>query len=146
MAETGGQRVIHAPYTPEVYQEAVKGMEQEPEGGLRCQACFALRLGRAAREARERGCPYFTTTLTLSPHKDAALLNALGEEAAAQAGVTFLASDFKKRGGYPRSIGLRLHSLYRTITALCLFKDRTGKRREFIPEMKRALMRPSRFL
>ena len=137
VSETGWAReVIHAPYTPEVYQEAVKGLEQEPEGGLRCQACFALRLGRAAREARERGCPYFTTTLTLSPHKDAALLNALGEEAAAQAGVTFLASDFKKRSGYPRSIELsRLHSLYRQDYCGCVFsKIERDKRRNSSPE------------
>lgn len=121
--ETGWAKVVAAsPYQPETWREAVRGLEGEPEGGLRCRACFALRLGNAAREAAVQGLPYFTTTLTLSPMKDAALLNSLGEEAAKAAGVTFLASDFKKRGGYPRSIELsRLHSLYRQDYCGCVF-------------------------
>lgn len=131
--ETGwADRVAASPYQPETWREAVRGLEAEPEGGLRCRACFALRLGNAAREAGRRGLPYFTTTLTLSPLKNAALLNALGEEAAAAAGVTFLASDFKKRGGYPRSIELsRLHSLYRQDYCGCAFsKIERDKRRD----------------
>ena len=121
--ETGwAEEIIAPPYAPETWREAVRGLEGEPEGGRRCEACFALRLKNAAREAKTRHCDYFTTTLTLSPRKDAPLLNRLGEEAGKAAGVTFLASDFKKRGGYPRSIELsRLHSLYRQDYCGCVF-------------------------
>jgi len=131
--ETGwAEALVHAPYEPEVYREAIRGLEGEPEGGLRCRACFALRLRRAAREGKARKLGYFTTTLTLSPLKDAVLLNQLGEEAAAEAGATFLASDFKKRGGYPRSIELsRLHHLYRQDYCGCAFsKIERDRRRE----------------
>ncbi|MDD4080220.1 MAG: epoxyqueuosine reductase QueH [Eubacteriales bacterium] len=131
--ETGwADALVHAPYEPEVYLEAIRGLESEPEGGLRCRACFALRLSRAARETKARGLDYFTTTLTLSPRKDAALLNQLGEEAGEEAGAAFLASDFKKRGGYPRSIELsRLHQLYRQDYCGCAFsKIERDRRRE----------------
>ncbi len=131
--ETGwAAAIVHSPYAPETWREAVRGLEQEPEGGRRCEACFVLRLKNAAREAKVRGCAYFTTTLTLSPRKDAALLNRLGEEAGKEAGVPFLASDFKKRGGYPRSIQLsRLHSLYRQDYCGCVFsKIERGRQRE----------------
>ena len=131
--ETGwAEAVLEAPYQPETWREAVRGLEGEPEGGRRCAACFALRLANAAREAKARGCACFTTTLTLSPRKDAALLNRLGEEAGAAAGIPFLASDFKKRGGYPRSIELsRLHGLYRQDYCGCVYsKIERDKRRE----------------
>ena len=133
VAQTGwAEEIIEAPYEPAAYREAIRGLEGEPEGGLRCRACFALRLSRAAREARARNLPYFTTTLTLSPRKDAALLNELGEAAGQEAGVAFLASDFKKRGGYPRSIELsRLHQLYRQDYCGCAFsKIERDRRRE----------------
>lgn len=131
--ETGwAEALVHSPYQPETWRKAVRGLEGEPEGGKRCAVCFALRLGNAAREARARGCAFFTTTLTLSPLKDAGLLNRLGEEAGAAAGVPFLASDFKKRGGYLRSLELsRLHSLYRQDYCGCVFsKIERDRRRE----------------
>lgn len=125
--ETGwADEVIVAPYDPRAYLEAVRGLEGEKEGGARCQACLRLRLSRAARMARERSCAFFTTTLTISPQKDAALLNQLGFEAGEAAGVPFLPSDFKKRGGFLRSVELsRAHSLYRQDYCGCAFSKRT---------------------
>ena len=91
-----------------------KGLEDAPEGGLRCGKCFALRLEETARRAAEEGFDYFATTLTLSPLKNPMLLNEIGEKAAAKYGVKYLPSDFKKEGGYLHSLELsREYGLYR---------------------------------
>lgn len=96
------------------FMEAVRGLENEPEGGARCPVCFRLRLGQTAKLAKEGGYDFFGTTLTVSPHKDAAILNEIGEELAGQYGVKWLPSDFKKRNGYLRSIQLsKQYGLYR---------------------------------
>ncbi len=98
----------------EEFTEAVRGLENEPEGGARCPVCFRLRLGETARLAAEGGFDFFGTTLTVSPHKDAELLNAIGQKLAADCGVRWLPSDFKKRDGYLRSIRLsKEYGLYR---------------------------------
>ena len=113
------------PYDPEAYMRAVRGLEMEKEGGARCRACFSLRLGEAARYAKARGYDLFTTTLTISPLKNAALLNQLGEAIAAEAGIPFLNSDFKKRGGFQRSIELsERFTLYRQDYCGCVFSKR----------------------
>lgn len=127
LAEENGlvDRVIISPYDPASFREAVRGLENEPEGGARCRECFRLRLQNSARKARELGCDWFTTTLTISPRKDAALLNELGESIGAEAGVPFLPSDFKKKGGYQRSVALsRELSLYRQEYCGCAFSRR----------------------
>lgn len=90
-------------YVPDDFYAAAKGLEQEPEGGARCTECFKLRLSEAAREAKAGGFDFFTTTLTISPLKDAERLNRIGEEMGEEYGVEFLPSDFKKRNGYKRS-------------------------------------------
>ena len=114
------------PYDPASYYAAVCGLEQEPEGGARCERCFALRLRNAARYAAAHGYDYYTTTLTISPMKNAALLNAIGQEAAARYGVKFLPSDFKKRGGYQRSVALsRQYGLYRQNYCGCVHSRRS---------------------
>ena len=82
------------------------GFENEPEGGARCERCFRLRLRRTAVEARRRGIEYFTSTLSVSPYKNADLLCRIGAEIASEEGVKYLESDFKKHGGYLRSIEL----------------------------------------
>ncbi len=113
---------VRGDYHPETYYGAVKGLESEPEGGERCTECFRLRLTEAARQAKEGGFDYFTTTLSISPLKDAERLNRLGEEAGERYGVKFLNSDFKKRNGYQRSIELsREHGLYRQNYCGCVF-------------------------
>lgn len=123
--EGAGRHPIHfvlGEYRPEVYYEAVKGLEKEPEGGLRCTECFKLRLFEAARLAKEGAFDYFTTTLTISPLKDAERLNAIGEAAEKEYGVRFLNSDFKKKNGYKRSIELSgEHHLYRQNYCGCVF-------------------------
>lgn len=120
-----GENLVVVPYAPERYAQAIRGLENTPEGGARCEACFRLRLNGAARYAAQHGFDWFTTTLTISPMKNAALLNRLGEEAALAAGSSFLASDFKKRGGFPRSTELsRQFDLYRQDYCGCALSRR----------------------
>ena len=96
------------------FEDISRGAQQEPEGGARCRACYALRLGRTARTAAELGFPYFTTTLSVSPHKNSAWLNEIGLDLSAPGGPVFLPSDFKKKNGYARSIELsKTYGLYR---------------------------------
>lgn len=117
-------------YDPQTFYNAVRGLENEPEGGDRCLVCYRLRLEEAARMAAERGLDYFTTTLTISPLKRADKINEIGEEIAAQTGVKFLPSDFKKRGGYLRSIELsREYGLYRQNYCGCVFSKRQAEER-----------------
>lgn len=106
--------LIKGEYEKDEYRNSIKGLENEPEGGLRCVECFRLRLYKSAAKAVGLGCDYFTTTLTVSPYKNADILNNIGREAAEKFNVKFLTSDFKKRDGYKRSIELsRQYGLYR---------------------------------
>ena len=99
-----------------------KGHEAEPEGGDRCTLCYHLRLTEAARAAKELGCDFFTTTLSISPYKNAEKLNTIGAELAETYGVPYLFSDFKKRNGYKRSIELsREYHLYRQNYCGCVY-------------------------
>ena len=107
--------LIAPPYDDRPFWEAVKGAEHTPEMGERCQKCIAQRMQEAIVAAKRYQCDYFTTTLTVSPHKDAPFINACGEQlAAGESFVHFLPSDFKKRGGYARSVALSSeYGLYR---------------------------------
>ena len=117
-----GVTLVPCGYGGGAYDEAVRGLEDEPEGGARCTECFKLRLDFAAREAKRLGCDYFATTLTVSPHKDAQRINAIGEALAGKYGVKWLPGDFKKRDGYKRSIELsREFGLYRQDYCGCLY-------------------------
>ena len=114
--------ILEAPYDPERYFSAVRGLEECPEGGDRCGICFALRLGETARAAGEGGFDLFATTLTISPLKDADRLNEIGQKAGAKYGVPYLPSDFKKKEGFKRSIELsRQFGLYRQNFCGCTF-------------------------
>lgn len=107
------------------FLDTVKGLEKEPEGGARCAVCFRLRLEEAAKAARDGHFDYFGTTLTVSPHKDAALINAIGGQLQESYGVRWLPSDFKKRNGYLRSIQLsRKYEIYRQDYCGCGFPER----------------------
>ena len=109
-------------YLKEEFYAKIKGLEDEPEGGARCERCFYLRLKKTAEKAKEKGFEYFTTTLTLSPLKNTALLNEVGESIAAKIGVKWLPSDFKKHGGYLRSVELsNEYGLYRQNYCGCIF-------------------------
>ena len=98
-----GRRFIRGEWDHDAWLSAVKGLEGEPEGGRRCAACFAYRLEAAARKAGEEGATLFSTTLTISPHKNAAAVNAAGEEAGRKCSVAFFAADFKKKDGFLKS-------------------------------------------
>lgn len=117
--------VLAEPWKSEDYYARIKGLEDEPEGGRRCEACFRLRLIEAARLAKHYGFDYFCTTLTLSRHKDADLINRLGEEIGRAAGVSWLPSDFKKRDGENRSVELsEKYGIYRQLYCGCEFSLR----------------------
>jgi len=114
--------IIEGDYEPSDFYEAVKGFEDCKEGGERCRKCFELRLRESARIAREKNFDFMTTTLTISPLKNADVLNEVGEEAAARFGIAFLPSDFKKKNGYKRSIELsQMFGLYRQDFCGCSF-------------------------
>lgn len=112
-------------YLPEEFFAVAKGLEDVPEGGERCQKCFRLRLEETARLAAEGKYDYYTTTLSISPLKNAQALNEIGQELAAVYEVPYLPSDFKKRGGYQRSIELsREYELYRQNFCGCVYSMR----------------------
>lgn len=116
--------VIEGDYEPEVFYAAAKGLEQCPEGGERCFACYELRLEKTARLAKQLGQDYFTTTLTISPLKNAAKLNEIGERLSEAYQIPWLPSDFKKKNGYKRSIELSAeYELYRQNYCGCIYSE-----------------------
>ena len=118
-------RFVAGDYDPEVFFEMAKGLEDVPEGGERCFKCYELRMREAAIMAKEGGYDYFTTTLSISPLKNAEKINEIGEELEREYGVKHLPSDFKKRDGYKRSIELsREYDLYRQNYCGCVFSKR----------------------
>ncbi len=116
---------IQGEFHPKDFYEAVSGMEQEPEGGERCFICYELRLREAAALANKLGFDYFTTTLSISPHKNAQKLNEIGSSLSKEYGVNYLPSDFKKKNGYKRSIELsKEYDLYRQDYCGCVYSFR----------------------
>ena len=112
-------------YEGEAFQRMAQGLEREPEGGARCAGCYRLRLEEAAKTAAAHGLEYFTTTLSVSPLKNAQVLGRIGQELAQKYGVKHLPADFKKREGYKRSIVLsREYGLYRQNYCGCLYSKR----------------------
>ena len=101
-------------YDHEAFEDFAPAMAEAPEGGERCLACFALRLNHTAELAKAHGFEYFTTTLSVSPHKNADNVNRIGDEAGKRHGVKYLFADFKKKNGYLRSLELsKQYGLYR---------------------------------
>lgn len=120
---------VEGAYEPKRFYEAVKGLEREREGGARCRKCFELRLGEAVKTARDLGCDYFTTTLSISPMKDATLLNQIGEAMGKKYGVRHLPSNFKRKGGFLRSTELsREYGLYRQNFCGCVYSQNLVER------------------
>ena len=116
--------LIVGDYDPKEFYSAVKGLEKIPEGGERCFACYRLRLEKTAALARELGFEYFTTTLSISPYKNAAKLGEIASELAGIYQVRSLPSDFKKREGYKRSVELsKEYGLYRQDYCGCIFSQ-----------------------
>lgn len=121
---------LEGAYEPERYYEAVRGLEHEREGGARCRKCFELRLGEAARMAKSLNFDYFTTTLSISPMKNAAVLNEVGEAMAEKYGVRHLPANFKRKGGFLRSTELsKEYGLYRQDFCGCVFSKEERDRR-----------------
>ena len=112
-------------FDPDPWNRAVKGLEDEPEGGDRCAVCFRLNLRATASKAQELGIPFFTTTLTISPHKDSERILRIGRESGSEFGVSFLGENFKKREGFKRSLELsRDLGIYRQGYCGCRFSLR----------------------
>lgn len=115
-------RLIVETWRSEDYTSAVRGLEGEKEGGKRCAECFRVRLGECARTAKRLGFDFFCSTLTVSRHKNAVLINSIGEEIAAREGVAWLPSDFKKHDGENRSVELSEElGIYRQLYCGCEF-------------------------
>lgn len=118
--------VVDCDYDSNVFFENVKGLEQCPEGGERCFVCYDLRLRKTAAKAKELDFDYFASTLSISPLKNAAKLNEIGQKLSTEYGVEWLPNDFKKREGYKRSIELsREYNLYRQDYCGCVFSKKT---------------------
>lgn len=134
--------VVAPAYDPAEFDAIAAGLEELPEGGARCAKCYRLRLERAVRYAAERGFDYVTTTLSVSPHKNAVWLNTIGEELGAAYGARYLVSDFKKKDGYKRSCELsRRFELYRQNYCGCVYSKRLAENREemFMTETQKML-------
>lgn len=117
--------LLEGEYDPALFAALAQGKESEREGGTRCADCYDLRLAQTARLAAQGGFDYFTTTLSISPYKNAYKLNEIGERLAGTYGVRHLPSDFKKRGGYKRSVELSAeYGLYRQDYCGCVYSMR----------------------
>lgn len=115
-------KTLSLEYNPAEFFDCVKGLENEREGGARCERCFWLRLSKSAEIAKQNGFDYMTTTLTLSPHKNSQLLNTIGKELEKIYGIKYLFSDFKKNDGYKKSIELsKKYNLYRQDYCGCVY-------------------------
>ena len=140
-----GVTVVEDRYDPQEFYSAVAGLENEPERGSRCTVCYRLRMRRAAQYAAEHGFDWFTTTLSISPHKDAKRINAIGQELEAEFGVKHLPSDFKKHNGYLRSLQLsEEYGLYRQDYCGCEFSDK-GQRNRKVRFIIAKLAKPAGF-
>lgn len=131
--EGGGYAIdfIEGDYEPEAFLSLVKGYETCPEGGERCKLCFRQRLEATAMLAKLRDFDYFATTLTISPLKNATVLNEIGLALAVQYGVSYLVSDFKKKNGYKESIELsKQYDLYRQDYCGCAFSKAERERQK----------------
>lgn len=114
--------LIGTKYTPEDFYSKIKGHEKDEEGGERCFICYELRLREAAKYAKEGKIDYFTTTLSISPLKNADKLNEIGKKVADENGIKYLYSDFKKKNGYKRSTELsKEYGLYRQNYCGCVY-------------------------
>ena len=123
-------KLVRAQYEPEKFRELAKGLETLPEGGERCFKCYVLRLEKTAAYAAENSFDYFSTTLSISPHKNAQKLNEIGRELSEKYGVPYLFSDFKKKNGYKRSCELSAkYGLYRQNYCGCIYSKAEARQR-----------------
>ena len=115
-------------YQYEEYEKQIDGYQQEREGGKRCYLCYYLRMEESMRYAKEHNFDYMTTTLSISPHKNAIWINEIGKELEEKYGVSYLYSDFKKKDGYKTSITLsKKYGLYRQDYCGCVYSRKERK-------------------
>jgi len=125
LSEATGLPFKTGEYDPDQWKVMVQGLEDEPEKGLRCELCFRERLRKTAREARDGGYDAFAAVLTVSPHKDASLINRLGAEAGQEFGVEYLPTDLKKMDGFKRSVQMSKElGIYRQNYCGCEYSKR----------------------
>ncbi len=118
-------QLIEGEYIPDDFFKVVKGLENEPEGGKRCELCIKMRMEKALEEATKQNTMYFATTLTVSPHKNAVYINEVGEYIQGNTSPYYLISDFKKKNGYKRSTELcHIYDIYRQNYCGCIFSIR----------------------
>jgi predicted adenine nucleotide alpha hydrolase (AANH) superfamily ATPase len=116
---------IEGTYDPARYLDLVRGLEEEPEGGKRCRVCFRMRLEETAKKAQEQEFDAFSTTLSVSPHKDFDIISRIGREEGLKYSIEFLSIDFKKKAGFERSVQLsKQYRLYRQRYCGCEFSKR----------------------
>ncbi|MDD6327176.1 MAG: epoxyqueuosine reductase QueH [Eubacteriales bacterium] len=126
-------RIIEEVYAPDEFFEMAKGLEDEPERGTRCYKCYEQRMRKTAFYAKKNGYDLFTTTLSISPHKNATWLNEIGERLGAEYGIAYMYSDFKKKNGYARSIELsKEYNLYRQNYCGCVFSEAEANKRNHL--------------
>ena len=124
-AEDNNLNLIIADYELDKWTDYIKGLEKEPERGKRCEQCFKLRLEKSLEEAEKQSIPYLTTTLTVSPHKDAVTINRIGQDLAENSNVTFLNENFKKNDGFRKTNEMgKKYNFYRQNYCGCLFSRR----------------------
>ena len=131
LQETGWAEFLDCDHDAKAFAEMAKGLENEPERGARCYRCYALRLSKTAEIAKANGFSWFGTTLTLSPHKNHVWLNEIGEKEGGRYALNYLFSDFKKQGGYYRSIDLsKEYGLYRQDFCGCKYSRKIQQKKE----------------
>lgn len=131
MSFTHPVHIMEGTYDPQIFYEMARGLEKIPEGGERCFKCYRLRMEEAAKLAKEGNYDYFTTTLSISPLKNAEKINEIGEALAEIYGVKHLPSDFKKKNGYKRSCELsEIYGLYRQNYCGCIYSKLEAEERE----------------
>lgn len=129
--EVVGIKVIEDGYNSEEFLSQVKGLEKEREGGARCPVCFKLRLEKTANKAKELGFDCFGTTLTVSPHKNAEIINCIGKAVQQSTAIEFLEGNYKKQDGYKKSIELsKKYNLYRQNYCGCIFSKEMQNRQD----------------
>ena len=124
---------IEGDYMPDLFMQMTKGLENVPEGSIRCAKCYRMRIEESAKKAKEIGADYFTTTLTISPQKYSPLLNSIGDTIGKAYGVKYLLSDFKKKDGYKKSVELsEQYGLYRQDYCGCIYSQRDSEKRKCV--------------
>jgi len=125
LSEISGIPLIAGPYDPEIWLKQVEGLEDEPEGGKRCNICFDVRLGKTADMARDKKMDIFSTTLSISPHKNVNVINGIGKALSVNAGIKYYTADLKKKDGFKKANEIsRSYGFYRQKYCGCVYSKK----------------------